>query len=64
MVRALRIASGLAVSGFIIVSSVWPHPPRALLLLLALAGLGGMSLQIAFHLHDTNHARNDTSLRG
>jgi hypothetical protein len=32
-------------------------------LLLAVAGLGGMSLQIAFRLHDTNQARKDTSLR-
>jgi len=63
MLRALRIASELAVYGFIIVSVLWPRPPRAIALLLAVAGLGGMSLQIAFRLHDTNQARKNTSLR-
>ena len=61
MVRALRIASELAVYGFIIVSILWPHPPRAIALLLGVAGLGGMSVQIAFRLHDTNQARKDAS---
>jgi hypothetical protein len=59
MGRALRIASELAVWGFVIVIIWWPNPPRAVALLLGLAAVGVVSLQIAFRLHDTNQARRD-----
>jgi hypothetical protein len=63
MVRALRIASEVAVYGFIAVSAFWPRLPRAITLPLAVVAFVAMCLQVAFRLHDTNQARKDTSSR-
>ena len=63
MVRALRIASEVAVYAFITVSAFWPRLPRAIGLAVALVGIVAMCTQIAFRLHDTNQARKHTSIR-
>ena len=63
MVRALRIASEVAVFAFIAVSAFWPRLPRTIALPLAMVAFVAMCTQIAFRLHDTNLARKDASLR-
>jgi hypothetical protein len=57
MVRALRIASEVAVFVFIAVSAFWPRLPRAIGLPLAVVAFVAMCTLIAFRLHDTNQAR-------
>ena len=63
MVRALRIASEVAVYGFIGVSTFWPRLPRTIGAALAMVAFVAMCAQIAFRLHDTNLTRQDTSIR-
>ena len=63
MVRALRIASEVAVYAFIGVSAFWPRLPRTIEWPLAMVAFVAMCTQIAFRLHDTNLARTDLSLR-
>jgi hypothetical protein len=63
MVRALRIASEVAVYAFIAVSAFWPRLPRNIGAALAMVAFIAMCTQIAFRLHDTNLARKDVSLR-
>lgn len=63
MVRALRIASDVAVWAFIAVSSLWPRLPRTIGLPLGMIGFAAMCTQIAFRLHDTNPASTNVSLR-
>jgi hypothetical protein len=63
MVRAVRIASEVAVYGFIAVSAFWPRLPRSIGAALAMVAFVAMCTQIAFRLHDTNLARKDVSLR-
>ena len=62
MVRALRIASEVAVYGFI-AFAFWPRLPRTIGLWLAIGAFVAVCAQIAFRLHDTNLARKDTSIR-
>jgi hypothetical protein len=63
MVRALRIASEVAVYAFITVSAFWPRLPRAIGLWFGVVGMVAMCTQIAFRLHDTNRARKHISIR-
>jgi hypothetical protein len=63
MVRALRIASEVAVYGFIAGYVLWPHLPRAIGVTLAVVAFVAVSMQVAFRLHDTNQAPKDASLR-
>ena len=56
MVRALRIASEVAVFAFIAVSAFWPRLPRTIGLPLAMVAFVAMCTQVAFRLHDTNLA--------
>jgi hypothetical protein len=63
MVRALRIASEVAVCAFIALPASSPRLPPIIGVPLAIAGFVAMCTQIAFHLHDTNLARQDLSLR-
>jgi hypothetical protein len=63
MVRALRIASEVAVYAFIAVSAFWPRLPGTIEVPLAMVAFVAMCTQIAFRLHDTNLARRDVSLR-
>ena len=56
MVRALRIASEVAVYAFIAVSTFWPNLPRTIGLPLGMVAFVAMCTQIAFRLHDTNLA--------
>ena len=56
MVRALRIASEVAVYAFIAVSAFWPRLPRTIGLPLAMVAFVAMCTQVAFRLHDTNGA--------
>jgi hypothetical protein len=62
MVRALRIASEVAVYGFIAFAFL-PRLPRTIGLWLAIGAFVAVCAQIAFWLHDTNLARKDTSIR-
>ena len=63
MLRALRIASEVAVYVFIAVPAFWSRLHPAIGVPLAIVGFVAMCTQIAFRLHDTNVARNDLSLR-
>ena len=56
MVRALRVASEVAVCAFIAVPVFWPHLPRIIGLPLGMAAFVAMCTQVAFRLHDTNLA--------
>ena len=60
MERALRIAGETGV--FIAVSALylWPGLPRTIATSLAILACVGVCMQIAFRLHDTDVARNDT----
>lgn len=64
MMRALRIASEVAIYAFLLSLPFWPsHLPRAIGLSLGVALFVATCTQIAFRLHDTNVARTDVSLR-
>jgi hypothetical protein len=63
MVRALRIASEVAVYAFVFVSAFWPRLPPTIGVPFAMVGFVAMCTQIAFRLHDTNPAGKDVSLR-
>jgi hypothetical protein len=63
MVRALRIASEVAVYAFITVSAFWPRLPLAIGLPFGVVGFVAMCTHMAFRLHDTNQARKHASLR-
>jgi len=64
MMRALRVASEVAMYAFMLSLPFWPsHLPRAIGLSLGLALFVATCTHIAFRLHDTNLARTDVSLR-
>ena len=64
MMRVLRVASEVAVYAFMLSFPFWPsHLPRGIELSLGVALFVATCTQIALRLHDTNVARNDSSLR-
>ena len=63
MVRALRIASEVAVYAFVAISTLWPRLPRSIGAALAMVAFVAMCTQIAFRLHDASLARKHVSLQ-
>ena len=62
MVRALRVASEVAMWAFI-ATAPWPGLPPGIGAALAVGAFVATCTQIAFRLHDTNVARDALSLR-
>ena len=62
MVRAVRIASEVAMWAFI-ATAPWHRLPPGIGAALAVGAFVATCTQIAFRLHDTNVAREDISIR-